>query len=72
MTDRRDRTWSLRGQALTAFPWLAWPNVIGFNALMRWEDQDGRRAMGETQDFYGLQALTALGGPRRKTGPWPG
>jgi hypothetical protein len=62
VTDRRDQTWSLRGQALTAFPWLAWPNVTGFNALMRWEDQEGRGGMGETQDFYGLQALTALGG----------
>ena len=59
VTDKRDRTWSLRGQALTAFPWQAWPNVVGFNALMRWEDQEGRTGMGETQDFLGLETLTA-------------
>jgi len=59
VTDKRDRSWSLRGQALTAFPWQAWPNVVGFNALLRWEDQDGRTGMGETQDFLGLETLTA-------------
>ena len=60
VTDRRGQTFSLRGEAMTAFPWLAWPNVIGFNALMRWADADGRPAIGETQDFYGLQAITSL------------
>jgi hypothetical protein len=62
VTDRRDRTWNFRGQALTAFPWQAWPNVVGFNALMRWEDQNGRTGMGETQDFLGLETLTAAAG----------
>ena len=51
--------WNLRGTALTSFPWQAWPNVVGFNALMRWEDQEGRTGMGETQDFLGLETLTA-------------
>ena len=57
VTDKRDRTWNFRGTALTAFPWQAWPNVVGFNALMRWEDQEGRTGMGETQDFLGLETL---------------
>lgn len=60
VTDKRDKTFSFRGKALTSFPWHAWPNVTGFNALMRWEDQDGRQGMGETQDFLGLQTVCAL------------
>ena len=58
VTDKADRTWTFRGEALTSFPWQAWPNVVGFNALMRWEDQTGRMGMGESQDFLGLSTLT--------------
>lgn len=64
VTDKRDRTWWLRGEALTSFPWHAWPNVTGFNALMRWEDRDGRRGLGETQDFLGLDTVCALNDPK--------
>jgi hypothetical protein len=60
LTDQHDRHWSLRGVALTAFPWQSHPNVVGFNALMRWVDQDGHTGLGETQDFFGLQTLNVL------------
>jgi hypothetical protein len=60
VTDRTGRTFSFRGEALTSFPWQAWPNVVGFNALLHWEDGEGRTGLGETQDFLGLQTLTAL------------
>ena len=60
VVDARDRSWVFQGKALTAFPWQAWPNVVGFNALMQWEDQDGREGLGETQDFFGVQSLTSL------------
>jgi hypothetical protein len=60
LCDRLDRRWTLRGEALTAFPWQSHPNVVGFNALMHWVDQDGHEGLGETQDFYGLQTLNEL------------
>lgn len=60
VVDACDRSWVFQGKALTAFPWQAWPNVVGFNALMQWEDQDGREGLGETQDFFGVQSLTSL------------
>jgi hypothetical protein len=60
VVDRLDRRWTLHGTALTSFPWEAWPNVVGFNALMRWEEDGGQTGLGETQDFLGLQTLTEL------------
>lgn len=60
VTDIRDKTWTLSGLAHSSFPWQAWPNVVGFTALMRWELEDGRVGMGEVEDFLGLETLTAL------------
>ena len=60
VTDRTGRTFRFKGEALTSFPWEAWPNVVGFNALMRWEDENGGTGTGETQDFLGLQTLHGL------------
>ena len=59
--DRIGRKYRFSGTGLTTFPWQAWPGVIGFNALMDWQDQDGRTGKGETQDFLGLSTVTALG-----------
>ncbi len=59
LSDGKGREWSLRGECLTAFPWPAWPNVVGFNSLVRW-DWDGRQGLGEAYDFYGLQQLNQL------------
>jgi len=59
--DRIGRRYSFNGTGLTTFPWQAWPGVIGFNALMEWQDQDGKVGKGETQDFLGLSTVTALG-----------
>jgi hypothetical protein len=53
------RSWNLHGEARNAFPWQAWPNVTGFNSLMRWT-YDGRVGYGEIYDFYGLQRLNQL------------
>ena len=61
LEDIRGRQFTLHGTALTSFPWQAWPGVIGFNALMRWVDQDGQTGLGESQDFLGLSTVTSLG-----------
>jgi hypothetical protein len=58
--DAAGRGWSLRGQARTSFPWLMWPDVVGFNALISWEC-GGRRGFGEVYDVIGLHDLTAGG-----------
>jgi hypothetical protein len=57
------RQWELHGQAQNAYPWPAWPNVVGFNALMRWECE-GRTGYGEAYDFYGLQTLNRMAASR--------
>lgn len=61
VVDSADRTWTFRGEALTAFPWQSHPDVVGFNALMRWQCGD-RSGLGETQDFLGFEMLTAHDG----------
>lgn len=62
VTDRAGRQWTFRGQAQTSFPWHAWPNVVGFNSLMRWEDRNGRAGRGEIMDFLGMETLCSLAG----------
>jgi hypothetical protein len=62
VTDSRDKTHTFRGEATTSFPWHAWPNVVGFNALMKWTDGEGRTGWGETQDFLGMGTLCELAG----------
>lgn len=62
VTDERGKVWTFDGVACTGYPWQSHPNVVGFNALMNWTDQDGRTGKGETQDFLGLQTLNRLSG----------
>jgi len=59
LVDSSDRTWELQGRAMTAFPWNAWPNVVGYNVLARWECR-GLTGYGEIQDFFGVQTLSDL------------
>ena len=61
LRDRDGREWSLRGEARTSFPWLMWPDVVGFNPLLAWEEAGGRRGHGEVYDVVGLHDLTAGG-----------
>ena len=51
----------LSGSGLTTFPWLCWPNMVGFNVLLRWRC-NGLTGYGELYDFCELPALTALNG----------
>jgi hypothetical protein len=59
VTDSADRTWELEGEALTTFPWQAWPGTVGHNSLLRWT-VDGRKGYGECMDFIGLGELGAV------------
>lgn len=59
VTDSSDTTMTLRGEGLTSFPWLCWPNMVSFNALARWTC-DGMTGHGEVQDFFELPQLTRL------------
>lgn len=59
VVDARDRTWVLDGEAVTTFPWQAWPDVVGFNVLHRW-NVDGRVGWGEAMDFLSMEQITAL------------
>jgi len=56
-TDRYGEVYTLAGEGLTRFPWQAWPNVVGFNVLARWQ-ADGATGHGEVQDFVDLTRLT--------------
>ena len=58
-----------RGVGRTTFPLQAWPDIVFFNALMDWTDGEGRRAVGEVMDFYGVADLTDLQA-KRGMGPW--
>jgi hypothetical protein len=58
--DASGRSWKLHGEAQTTFPWLMWPDVVGFNCLTRW-DHNGRVGHGEAYDVVGLWDLTAGG-----------
>ena len=64
LTDSADRTWELDGEALTTFPWLAWPGTVGHNALLRWTvsgaDTGRQVGYGECMDFVGLGELGAV------------
>jgi hypothetical protein len=53
------RSWIVEGEARNSFPWQAWPNVVGFNSMMRWT-WEGQIGFGEIYDFYGLQRLNRL------------
>lgn len=57
VTDAGDRQWQLFGEALTTFPWQAWPGTVGHNVLARWRCA-GQTGYGEIMDFIGLHALT--------------
>ena len=59
VTDVTGRTHRLAGEGLTRFPWQAWPNMVGFNALLRWQAGE-QVGYGETQDFVDLTRLTAF------------
>lgn len=58
VTDAADRTWTLSGEALTTFPWQAWPGTVGHNCLLRWS-VNGQVGYGECMDFIGLGELGA-------------
>ena len=58
LTDRRGRTLSATGEAVSSFPWPAWPGVVVFNSLLRWRGPDGRVGYGETQDVVSLKTMT--------------
>lgn len=58
LIDCQDRVWRLQGESVTAFPWQAWPGVVGFNCLVRWKSE-GRTGYGEIQDFLGYDMLCA-------------
>jgi len=58
VTDAADRTWTLSGEALTTFPWQAWPGTVGHNCLLRW-NVNGQVGYGECMDFIGLGELGA-------------
>lgn len=59
VTDERDRTFTLSGDARTTFPWQAWPGTVGHNVLATWT-MDGQTGWGESMDFIGLQQLCAV------------
>ena len=59
LTDSSNRTWELKGKALTTLPWLFVPNNVGFNSLLEWTCS-GQKGYGEAMDFVELPALTAL------------
>ncbi len=59
-TDVRGKEWRLHGVGRTTFPLQAWPDIVFFNALMEWTDQDGRTGPGEVMDFYGIADLSDL------------
>jgi hypothetical protein len=69
LTDVRGTEWLLRGVGRTTFPLQAWPDIVFFNALMDWTTGDGRQAVGEVMDFYGVADLTDLQA-KRGMGPW--
>lgn len=69
LTDRRGREYRLTGRARTSFPLHAWPDIVFFNALTVWTDQDGNAAVGEAMDFYTVCDLTDQQ-PKRGMGPW--
>lgn len=58
VTDSADRSWELVGEAVTTFPWQAWPGTVGHNCLLRWT-VNGQNAWGECMDFIGLGELGA-------------
>lgn len=69
VTDIRGKAWTLHGSGRTTFPLQAWPDIIFFQALMDWTDQDGRTGAGETMDFYAIADLTDQQAVRGM-GPW--
>lgn len=69
LTDIRGKEWRLRGTGRTTFPLQAWPDIVFFNALMDWTDQDGNTGVGETMDFYAVADLTDEQA-KRGMGPW--
>lgn len=56
LTDARDRTFELSGNAHTTFPWLAWPGTVGHSVLAEWTMGD-QHGWGESMDFIGLEQL---------------
>lgn len=63
------RLWTFTGRAVNSFPLQAWPDIVFFDALMRWDDGTGQVGYGETMDFFAVCDLTdeqAARGP----GPW--
>ena len=59
VTDNRDKTFELEGNALTTFPWQSQPGVVGHNCLHRWT-LNGATGYGECMDFIGLGELGAI------------
>jgi hypothetical protein len=57
VTDAHGEEYTFTGDGLTRFPWQAWPNVVGFNVLARWQ-ANGATGYGEVQDFVDLTRLT--------------
>ncbi len=66
VTDSSDRDFTLKGQALTTFPWQCWPNMVAFNSLAEWtiDGPDGAdragTGHGEIMDFFEVPQLTLL------------
>ncbi|MBC8752092.1 MULTISPECIES: DUF7064 domain-containing protein [Paraburkholderia] len=59
LTDIDNRTWELRGDATTTFPWQCWPNMVAFNTLSKWQCQE-HIGYGEVMDFFEVPSLTRL------------
>lgn len=59
VTDARDKTFTLQGDATTTFPWQAWPGTVGHNVLAKWR-MDGETGWGEAMDFIGLEQLCRI------------
>ena len=57
LRDASGREHRLTGRGRTRFPWLAWPNMVGFNVLAQWRAGD-LTGYGEIQDFVDLTRLT--------------
>ncbi len=69
ITDRRGRTFQLRGVPLAGAPWRAYSTSVTWVGLMRWE-HDGTIGHGSFQENHSLVVETRLRG-RRWTDPIP-
>jgi hypothetical protein len=50
--DEDGRTYRLRGEALAMAAIPTWPNAVGFDSVVRWEDDEGRVGHGPCQGLW--------------------